>query len=154
MSRARSLLTRKFRVAISGTIGFWPIDCAFRDQEIEQTSGSPLVAWHAKSVATSFLRLDQETGDAKRHRQVVQPDQGLWVHQADARRQGRVRPYLRGRARRTLNPQRKSGCRIRPRGKSRQVIRGNPEGLLNFAAIRFKRSMATAPGESRGILFL
>src|SRR3981081_3663207 len=86
LSRARSLLTRKFRVAISGTIGFWPIDCAFRDQEIEQTSGSPLVAWHAKSVATSFLRLDQETGDAKRHRQVVQPDQGLWVHQADGRR--------------------------------------------------------------------
>src|ERR1700722_5574266 len=85
-SRARSLLTRKFRVAIPGTIGFRPFDCAFRDLEIEQTSGSPLVAWHAKSVAASFLRLDQETGDAKRPRQVVQPDEGLWVHQADGRR--------------------------------------------------------------------
>src|ERR1019366_9231092 len=85
-SRARSLLTRKFRVAIPDTIGFWPIGCAFRDWEIEQTSGSPLVAWHAISVTASFLRLDQETGDAKRHRQVVQPDKGLWVHQADGRR--------------------------------------------------------------------
>jgi hypothetical protein len=28
---AGSLLTRKFRVAITGTIGFRPIDCAFRD---------------------------------------------------------------------------------------------------------------------------
>ena len=36
------------------------------------------MAWHARSVTASFLRLDQETGDAKRHRQVVQPDQGLW----------------------------------------------------------------------------
>jgi hypothetical protein len=86
LSRTRSLLTRKFRVAISGTIGSRPFDCAFRDQEIEQTSGSPLVAWHADSVAASFFRLDQETGDAKRHRQVVQPDKGLWVHQADGRR--------------------------------------------------------------------
>src|ERR1700730_18201530 len=86
LSRARSLLTRKFRVAISGTIGSRPLGCAFRDQEIEQTSGSPLVAWHAKSVAASFLCRDQERGDAKRHRQVFQPDQGLWVHQADGRR--------------------------------------------------------------------
>jgi hypothetical protein len=30
-SDARSLLTRKFRVAISSTIGFRPFDCAFRD---------------------------------------------------------------------------------------------------------------------------
>jgi hypothetical protein len=30
-SRARSLLTHKIRVAISGTIGFRPFDCAFRD---------------------------------------------------------------------------------------------------------------------------
>src|SRR5271154_4000726 len=111
--RGASLLTNKFRVAISGTIGSRrPFDCAFRDLEIEQTPGSPLVAWHAKSVAASFLCLDQETGDAKRHRQVVQPDEGLWVHQADGRRQGRIRPYLGGRACRTLNPQRKSGCRV------------------------------------------
>src|SRR5262249_53692495 len=47
---------------------------------------SRLVAWHANSVTASLLRLDQETGDAKRHRQVVQPDKGLWVHQADGRR--------------------------------------------------------------------
>jgi len=31
VSRARSLLTREFRVAISGTIGSRPFDCAFRD---------------------------------------------------------------------------------------------------------------------------
>ena len=31
LSRARSLLTRKFRVAISGTIGSRPLGCAFRD---------------------------------------------------------------------------------------------------------------------------
>src|SRR5437879_10591463 len=41
LSCARSLLTRKFRVAISGTIGSRPFDCAFRDEEIEQTFGSP-----------------------------------------------------------------------------------------------------------------
>jgi hypothetical protein len=29
--RAGSLLTRKFRVAISGTIGSRPFDCAFRN---------------------------------------------------------------------------------------------------------------------------
>jgi hypothetical protein len=49
---AGGLLTRKFRVAITGTIGLWPFGCAFRDfetqdSEIEQTSGSPFVAWHA-----------------------------------------------------------------------------------------------------------
>ena len=31
LCHAKGLLTRKFRVAISDTIGFRPIDCAFRD---------------------------------------------------------------------------------------------------------------------------
>jgi hypothetical protein len=49
---ARGLLTRKFRVAIVITIGLWPFDCVFLDfeiqaSEIEQTSESPFVAWHA-----------------------------------------------------------------------------------------------------------
>src|ERR1700732_4678867 len=105
LDRAKRLLTCNFRVAISVAIGFWPFGCAFRDfeisgSEIRQTTGSPFVAWHANSVAASFLYLDQETcdGDAQGHRQVVQPDQGLWIHQADGRREGRVRPYLGGRA--------------------------------------------------------
>src|ERR1700730_15478789 len=110
--RVGALLTRKFRVAILATIGLWPFDCAFRDSEIQdsefgQTAGKPFVAWHVENVAASFLRLDQETGDAEGYRQVVQPDQGLWVHQASRRRQGRFRPYLGGRACRTIDPQRK-----------------------------------------------
>src|SRR6202035_1061530 len=82
----------------------------FATKKLSRHPTSPLVARHAKCVAASFLRPDQETGDAKRHRQVVQPDKGLWVHQADGRRQGRICPYLGGRACRTLHPQRKSGC--------------------------------------------
>jgi CspA family cold shock protein len=58
----------------------------FATEKLSRHPKSPLVAWHAKSVAASFLRPDQETGDAERHRQVVQPDKGLWVHQADGRR--------------------------------------------------------------------
>src|SRR6476469_2361501 len=109
---ARGLLSRNFRVAIPATIGSRPFDCAFReleisDSEIEQTTGSPFVAWHVENVAASFLRLDEETGDAEGYRQVVQPNQGLWVHQAGRRRQGRVRPHLCSRARRTQHAQRK-----------------------------------------------
>jgi hypothetical protein len=33
VTRAKSLLTYNFRVAISAAIGFWPFDCAFRDVE-------------------------------------------------------------------------------------------------------------------------
>jgi hypothetical protein len=36
LSRAKSLLRGHFRVAISVTIGIWPLDCAFReDSEIQ-----------------------------------------------------------------------------------------------------------------------
>ncbi len=38
------------------------------------------------------------------------------------------------------NPQRKSSCRIRPRGKSRQDFRGKSEGLLSFVTIARKPS--------------
>src|SRR6266404_5464142 len=82
--RARSLLTRKFRVAISGTIGRSTV--RFATKKLSKHPEARLWRGTQKCVATSFLRLDQETGDAKRHRQVVQPDQGLWVHQADGRR--------------------------------------------------------------------
>jgi len=44
---APDLLSRNFRVAIHEQSDFRPFDCAFRDQEIEQRSQSPLVAWHA-----------------------------------------------------------------------------------------------------------
>jgi CspA family cold shock protein len=33
----------------------------FATSEIEQTSESPFVAWHAASVTASFFRLDEET---------------------------------------------------------------------------------------------
>src|SRR6267142_3688522 len=55
LSQTIGLLSRKFRVAISGTIGSRPFDCAFHDEEIEQTSGSPLVAWHAKKRGHVFF---------------------------------------------------------------------------------------------------
>ena len=56
-----------------------------------------------------FFCLDEETGDgdAKGQRQVVQPDVGLWVHQAASRREGCFRPYLGRRARWTHHSQRK-----------------------------------------------
>src|SRR5260370_267091 len=38
------------------------------------------------------------------HSEMVQPDEGLWVHSAAGRRQRRVRPYLRGRAGRPEGP--------------------------------------------------
>jgi hypothetical protein len=50
----RGLLTRKFRVGIRGAIGFRLFDCAFREYELQQTSGCPFAAWHVKNVAASF----------------------------------------------------------------------------------------------------
>jgi hypothetical protein len=46
LTRAKILLSGKFRVAIHFNNRIWPFDCAFRDWEIEQTSGSPFVAWY------------------------------------------------------------------------------------------------------------
>jgi CspA family cold shock protein len=38
------------------TIGIWPFDCAFReDSEIQQTTGSPFVAWHVKAWLRLFF---------------------------------------------------------------------------------------------------
>jgi len=43
--------------------------------------------------------------DGDRYREVVQPDQRLWVHSAARWRQGRFRPYLAGREGRSVDPQ-------------------------------------------------
>ena len=43
--------------------------------------------------------------------------------------------------------------RIRPRGKSRQDLRGKPQGLLKLRRDRLRIMMAMTPGESRGICF-
>ena len=86
------------------------------------------------------------------HRQMVQPDQGLWVHQAERRRQGRVRPYLRRRARRTHRPSMKIRSWNMTSWKiAAKSFRGKPQGLLDFS-IRVTRH-DVAPGSRRGILF-
>src|SRR6187402_359803 len=87
------------------------LGCAFRDIETQDSNRLPARLWRGtRKAVASFLYLAEETEDAaKGHRQMVQPDQGLWVHQAERQRQGRVRPHLRRRTCRTLNPQRKPG---------------------------------------------
>jgi CspA family cold shock protein len=60
-SCAEILPSGTIRVAIYGTIGSGRSTVRFVTTEIEQTSGSPFVAWHAGSVAASFFRLDEET---------------------------------------------------------------------------------------------
>src|SRR5262245_12559422 len=51
-----------------------------------------------RAVASRFVQTRGQ--DGYRHREMVQPDQGLWFHSAAGRRQRRIRPCLRGRARR------------------------------------------------------
>jgi hypothetical protein len=48
LKSARGLLTRDFHVAISDTIGIGRSAVRFATLRLEQTSGSPFVAWHAK----------------------------------------------------------------------------------------------------------
>ncbi|WP_164718697.1 MULTISPECIES: hypothetical protein [Bradyrhizobium] len=48
LKSARGLLTRDFHVAISDTIGIGRSAVRFVTLRLEQTSGSPFVAWHAK----------------------------------------------------------------------------------------------------------
>ena len=145
--QCRGLLTRKFRVAIHTTIGSWPFDCAFRDLEIEtlkiqepeveQTIGSPFVAWHVENVAASFT---SRAGDRRCRRvpSVVQPDQGLWVHQAGRRGQGRDSSTSRRSARadsaRSTKTKRLDTDLVRERAEKHP--RENLKGLLNFRSAR------------------
>jgi len=59
-------------------------------------------------------------------------------------------PYLGGRARWALNPQRKSGLSTMIRGKPRQELRGKTQDLLNFA--RSAQGIMMYPGPRRGIV--
>jgi hypothetical protein len=57
LKSARGLLTGDFHVAISDTIGIGRSTVRFATLtlKIEQTSGSPFVAWHAKSGRVVFV---------------------------------------------------------------------------------------------------
>ena len=47
---------------------------------------------------SAFLSATCASHGRRRHREVVQCDQGLWIYPAAGRRQRRIRPHLRGRA--------------------------------------------------------
>src|SRR6516164_7685425 len=68
------------------------------------------------------------------HREVVQPDEGLWIHSAPGRRQRRIRAYLRGRARRLDHSQRGSNGRIRSGQQPRQGVGGESQNALTAAS--------------------
>jgi len=60
---------------------------------------------------------------------VIQPRQGLWLHQPRRRLEGRLRPHLRRRAGRPQWAARRTGRRVRARaGAQRQVLGREPEG--------------------------
>src|ERR1700747_1889255 len=64
------------------------------------------------------------------HSEMVQPDEGLWIHSATGRRQRRLRSYLRGRARGLELPQRGSSGRIRAGQQPRQAGGGKSQNAL------------------------
>jgi hypothetical protein len=55
LKSACGLLTRDFHVAILDTIGIGRSAVRFATMRLEQTSGSPFVAWHAKSGRVVFV---------------------------------------------------------------------------------------------------
>src|SRR5215831_3838958 len=68
--------------------------------------------------------------DGYRHSEMVQPDERLWVHSAAGWQQRRIRPYLRGRARRLELAQRGSSGRIRAGQQPRQAGGGKSQNAL------------------------
>src|SRR3954453_1372963 len=53
---ARGLLTRDFRVAISGRNRNWPLDCAFRDIETQDSNRLPEARlWRGTRKAVAFF---------------------------------------------------------------------------------------------------
>src|SRR4029077_7992024 len=73
----------------------------------------------------------EAASDGNRCREVVQPDQRLWVHSAARRRQGRFRPYFGGRKGRSVDPQRGSAGPVRRGCKQGQDLGGEPQGEVN-----------------------
>src|SRR6201987_5354556 len=69
------------------------------------------------------------------HSEMVQPDEGLWIHSATGRRQRRLRSYLRGRARGLELPQRGSSGRIRAGQQPRQAGGGKSQNALTANAL-------------------
>src|SRR6266436_3495982 len=65
------------------------------------------VARHARNHLSTERKEDD---DGQRNREVVQPDEGLWIHSAPGRRQGRVCSYFSGREGRPEHPQRRADC--------------------------------------------
>src|SRR5581483_10944246 len=65
--------------------------------------------WHRRrGLASCRTPKYQEMRRGERHCEVVQSDQGLWVHPTVERRQGRVRAHQRGRTRRAEHAQRRA----------------------------------------------
>src|SRR5271169_4336792 len=73
----------------------------------------------------------ETASDGDRYREVVQPDQRLWVHSAARRRQGRFRPYFGGREGWSVDPQRGSAGPVRRGCKQGEDLGGEPQGEVN-----------------------
>src|SRR5262249_5517049 len=73
---------------------------------------------------------DKEGHDGYWHGEMVQPDERLWIHSAQRRRQRRIRAYFRGRAGGPDLSQRGSDGRIRIGQQSRQAGGGESQGAL------------------------
>src|ERR1700730_8874547 len=73
----------------------------------------------------------ETASDGDRCREVVQPDQRLWVHSAARRWQGRFRPYFGGREGRSVDPQRGSAGPVRRGCKQGEDLGGEPQGEVN-----------------------
>src|ERR1700689_2470053 len=63
----------------------------------------------------------KEARHGSRYSQVFQFTKGLWLHSADRWRTGRVRAYLRGRARRNDRSPRGAEAQLRRRERARQA---------------------------------
>src|SRR6266540_7209009 len=87
----------------------------------------------SRAVEPLFSITFVQTKEAKNgywHGEMVQPVERLWVHCAAGRRQRRIRPHLRGRARRPDLAQRGSSGRVRGGQQPRQAGGGESQNAL------------------------
>src|SRR5262245_24921161 len=120
------------RTAYSPDIRAWP--CLSRTSRCALSEATLTSDERSRDVRPRLGSCRQGGHDGYRHREVVQPDEGLRVHSAPGRRQRCVRPYFRGRARRLDHSQRGSNGRIRSGQQPRQGVGGESQNALTAAS--------------------
>src|SRR5262249_5810879 len=91
---------------------------------------------------SAFLK---EAKRGSRYREIFQHPKGLRIHPADRRREGRVRPHLRSRARRHEYPQRGPEAELRRGERARQVCRCELTEHLIRSAAKWPSVMSAGP---------